>query len=82
MFISFEEVSKMKLIIFVLTFFSSIYVTYIDSTSSPLSFFAIFVTYFHAIIVKALAFCETLNDELSLSLDTFDCKVKPYISSR
>ncbi len=72
----------MKLIISLLILFSCVWIANIDSTSPPFPVFSIFVTDFHAIIIKAAAFGEPFNDEFRLSFNALYCEVKPRIAPR
>jgi hypothetical protein len=82
MFIIFEEIGKMELVIFLLIFFSSIRIANIDSSSSPFAILAVFIANLHAIIIKAGTFAEALDDEFCLSLDALHCKVEPSVTPR
>lgn len=72
----------MELVIFLLILFSSIGITDIDSSSPPFAIFAILIANFHAIIIKAGAFGEALDDEFSLSFDALYCEVEPCVAPR
>lgn len=82
MLIIFEEIGKMKLVIFLLIFFSSVRIADIESSSPPFPILTILIANFHAIIIKAGTFGEALDDEFCLSFDALDCEVEPSVAPR